>query len=107
VKPDPTHRAVLAIKFGKDKYVQIGELLTLTDDQAAELGDAVKPHSPSVAELTPEQLIKVAEAKQHEAEIQRMLADHPAYTSQIEETRISGSPLHLVAANIAEQEAAK
>jgi hypothetical protein len=42
-----------------------------------------------------------------DAEIARMLADHPEYVSQIEEARISGSPLHLVAANISEKEGAK
>lgn len=42
-----------------------------------------------------------------DAEIARMLADNPGYESLVSEARISGSPLHLVAANIAKQEAVK
>jgi hypothetical protein len=50
-------------------------------------------------------VVSPEETKKHEAEIARMLADFPAYAPQIEEARISGSPLHLVAANIAAKEA--
>lgn len=46
-----------------------------------------------------------AEAATREAAIAQMLADHPQpeAVALIEEARVSGSPLHLVAARIAEQ----
>jgi hypothetical protein len=41
-----------------------------------------------------------------DAEIARMLKDYPNHQAEIEDARISGSPLHLVAAKIAAQEKA-
>lgn len=46
-------------------------------------------------------VVSPEEAKKRESEIARMMADFPAYAPRIEEARISGSPLHLVAAGIA------
>lgn len=51
-----------------------------------------------------EQAEQVELQRLHDAEIARMLNDYPAYESVIEDARVSGSPLHLVAAKIADAE---
>lgn len=86
----------LAPEEGRDVQSVIQSAL----DEAYGTSFAVAASGQSSSEPTEEQ-------KQRDAEIERMLKDHPAFVKDIEEARVSGSPMHLVAAKIAAKELSK
>jgi len=105
----PTHRALRPIRLSKELSYKPGDLISLTDEQAEELGlSVVEPYFVPVSEMTSEQLIQAAaEAKRREDAIitpegQQLPPLDPDVAAILEDARISGSPMHLVAAKIAE-----